>query len=241
MTDYYYVTGTSRGLGRAIVEALLESQDARVIGLGRSDGPALENYTQVNLDLSDLDAVAAYRFPPYADAGRIVLVNNAAVFTPTYLADETPESIRLSYAVNIVAPVLLMRAFVEAYEGSNAELVVCNLSSGSARNPAPGASLYSGTKAALEITSRVLAQEAQATGGRLTVLSVNPGSVDTAMQETLRAADETKFPYALMMRQRRRDGSLQSPASVAVRLVRLLKDPSLAPDVAFALADVPIE
>lgn len=238
MTDYYYVTGTSRGICRALVDALLESPEACVVGLGRSAGPSLERYTQVALDLSDLDAVGRYSFPAHDDAQRIVLVNNAAVFTPTYLVDETPQSVRLSYAVNIVAPLLLMRAFVVAYRDTGAELVVCNLSSGSARNPAPGAALYSGTKAAVEITSRVLAQEAKATGLRLTVLCVNPGSVDTAMQETLRAADDSRFPYALMMRQRQQDGLLQSPANVAARLVRLLRDTSLAPDVVFSLAEV---
>jgi benzil reductase ((S)-benzoin forming) len=239
VTSHYYVTGTSRGLGRALVEALLESGDARVTGLGRSAGPLQENYRQVGLDLSELAAVAAFRFPPHAAPDRVVLVNNAAVFTPTYLSEETPESIRQSYAINIVAPVLLMRAFLAAYQDSGAELIVCNLSSGSARNPAPGASLYSGTKAALEITSRVLAQEAEATGIRLTVLCVNPGSVDTAMQETLRSADETKFPYATLMRQRKAEGGLQSPGDVARRLVRLLNEPSLAPDGAFDLSDMP--
>jgi benzil reductase ((S)-benzoin forming) len=238
MTDCYFITGTSRGLGRALVETLLESGDTRVAGLGRSAGPALEGYTHVDLDLTDLDAVASYVFPTLTDVSRVVLVNNAAVFTPAYLADETAESIRVSYAVNVVAPVLLTRAFLEAYKDSGPALVVCNLSSGSARNPAPGAALYSGTKAALEITSRVLAQEAEAMGARLTVLCVNPGSVDTAMQETLRAADETKFPYASMMRERQATGGLQSPADVARRLLRVIREPSLAPGVVFTLADV---
>jgi len=59
------------------------------------------------------------------------------------------------------------------------------------------------------------------------------------MQETLRSADEAKFPYAVTMRQTKADGRLQSTADVAARLTRVLRDPSLAPDVAFALADVP--
>src|SRR5262245_27832033 len=142
MTDQYYVTGTRRGIGRAMVEVLDRDASARIAGLGRNAGPSIDNYTHIGLDLSDLNAVGAYQFPPFAGEERIVLVNNAAVFTPTYLADETPESIRQSYAVNVVAPVLLMRALLAAYQGSGAELVVCNLSSGSARNPAPGAALY---------------------------------------------------------------------------------------------------
>src|SRR2546423_14157967 len=63
MTEYSYVTSTSRGIGRAPVEMLAEGQGVRVTGLGRNAGPMLHNCLQVRLDLGDLDAVAAYRFP----------------------------------------------------------------------------------------------------------------------------------------------------------------------------------
>lgn len=238
MTSHYYITGTSRGLGRALVETLVRDEDASVTSIGRSAGPDVAGYEHVELDLINLDAVAAFRFPNHGAPDRVILVNNAAVLNARYLHEETAESIQTSYAVNIVAPVLLTNAFLAAYRDAGVEMVVCNVSSRSSQVVLPGATLYSGTKAAMDITSRTLAAEAKASGVPLTVLCVNPGSIDTAMQETLRSADETRFPFAITMRKTKAEGRLQTPQSVAERLVRVLKDPALAPDVVFTLADV---
>ena len=76
--DYYYITGTSRGLGRALCDELLEDPDTIVMGLGRSEGPPHERYRHVALDLTDVSAAGAFRFEDLPDARHIVLVNNAA-------------------------------------------------------------------------------------------------------------------------------------------------------------------
>ena len=239
MTNYYYITGPGRGLGRALAQRLLAEPSTGVIGVGRSEGPVHAGYEQVKLDLADLGAVSEFRFPARADAERIVLVNNAAVLKPTFLGKYDARSIVQSYAVNIIAPVLLINAFIAAYGEIPAPLLICNVTSPAGSTPIAGAALYSATKAALNMTSRVLALETEAAGRHIDVLCVSPGSIDTDMQATLRNASPADFPGASRFRRTQEQGLLASPEEVAERLVQVLLNPRLAPETVFDLKDLP--
>ena len=228
MRSYYYITGTSRGIGRALTEELLGDEDALIFGIGRSPGPKHANYQHVSLDLSALDVVSSFTFVPLEDAQRVVLVNNAGTLLPKFLGNETSEAIINAYALNAVAPVLLMNAFIATYRTLAIQRTICNLSSIAASTPIAGAALYCGTKAALEMTSRVAALELEANFGGVQVLSVDPGAVDTDMQATLRGSRDEDFPGAERNRRVHAEGRLGSPQLVAKKLAELLRNPSLA-------------
>jgi benzil reductase ((S)-benzoin forming) len=227
MTSYYYITGTSRGIGLALAQELLSDESAHVIGIGRTPGPSHRNYRHVALDLEGLDAVASFVFPEHADADRIVLVNNAGTLTPRRLGSEDAASIIRTYAINAIAPVMLMNAFIAAYREQSCRRVICNLTSVAATRAVHGAALYCGSKAALDMTSRVVALELGTDNEGLRVFTVDPGSVDTGMQETLRNADEQDFPGAPRNRQFKEDGLLGDPQVIAQRLAQLLRQPGL--------------
>ena len=55
-----------------------------------------------------------------------------------------------------------MNAFVAAYSSTPADLVICNITSNAAHEPIESAALYGGPKAALELVTRTIAQEAVA-------------------------------------------------------------------------------
>jgi benzil reductase ((S)-benzoin forming) len=113
--DYYYITGVSRGLGRALAYQLLERTDSVVIGLGRTSTIASPHFQHVQLDLTDLAAVSEFAFPPNRGARRLVLVDNAVAFTPKRLGRVHPRAIVHDYHVNLVAPTLLINSFIQAY------------------------------------------------------------------------------------------------------------------------------
>lgn len=225
MRSYYYITGTSRGIGRALAVELLGDEDARVYGIGRSQGPSHPNCEHIQLNLSDLRAVQRFDFPQHEDASRLVLVNNAGTLAPKFLGKENAESIIESYAINVVAPVILMNNFIAAYQERAVQRVICNLSSVAASTAIRGGALYCGAKAALEMTSRVGAVEQESLGGSFRIISVDPGAVDTDMQATLRDARDEDFPGAARNRQSYKDGLLGIPEVVAKQLAQLLRNP----------------
>jgi benzil reductase ((S)-benzoin forming) len=232
--DYYYITGTSRGLGRALADELLRDPGSTVIGLARGQGRSHARYRHVTLDLTDLSAVSAFTFEPHTDAERIVLVNNAASLVLKRIGEADSQMIADNFNINVVSPTILMNAFVSAYRSTSAELVICNITSNAARAPIDGAALYGGPKAALEIVTRIVERDAKVMDVQgLKAFCIDPGSMDTGMQTYLRSFDVTEWERSEVVRQRYEAGEIVDPATVAGTIVRVLRDPSLAPEPVF--------
>jgi benzil reductase ((S)-benzoin forming) len=156
--NYYYITGTSRGLGKALAEYLLaKAPNNVVIGISRNCSIEHKNYTHYSVDLTNPEQVAAFHFPPHHDAKRISLVNNAGVIGMIKPSGKmTSESILRAISVNLTAPTLLINTFLEAYRQVTAEKIVLNVSSGAGKNPVGGWSAYCATKAGLDMLCRVI-------------------------------------------------------------------------------------
>jgi benzil reductase ((S)-benzoin forming) len=238
--DYYYITGTSRGLGRALAGQLLEDPDTTVIGLARGEGPSHPRYSHVVFDLTDVSAVGAFRFDDLTDARRIVLVNNAASLVLKRIGEADSQAIVDNFNINVVSPTILMNAFVSAYRSTPAELVICNITSNAARAPIDGAALYGGPKAAMEIVTRIVERDSGVMDvQRLKAFCIDPGSMDTGMQAYLRSFDVTEWERSDLVRQRYEEGLIQSPADVAAVISRVLREPALAPSPVFFWKEVP--
>jgi NAD(P)-dependent dehydrogenase (short-subunit alcohol dehydrogenase family) len=111
---------------------------------------------------------------------------------------------------------------------------------GGVRNAVDGGALYGGSKAALDYMTRVGAEEARVVGrGSLRFMSIMPGSLDTEMQEQLRALDPADYPLASTFRARYEAGQLLPPDQVAARIRKVLLNPALAPDTVLNLSDLP--
>lgn len=238
--DYYYITGTSRGLGRALADHLLEDPNSTVIGIGRSAGPDHDRYSHVALDLTDVSAIGAFHFEDHPHAQRIVLVNNAASLILKRMGDTDPQTIADNFNINVVSPTILMNAFVAAYRSTPAELVICNITSNAALGPIDSAALYGGPKAALELVTRTIQHEALLTDTpRLKAFCIDPGSMDTGMQAYLRSFDPTEWERAELVRQRYDEGLIIPPATIAATITRVLHNPTLAPEPVFFWNEIP--
>lgn len=198
------VTGASKGLGRAIGLAFAR-EGATLAVCARGEVPLEAVAAECRGLGADVLAVAADVADPVdrerlishtlARFGRIdVLVNNASTLGPTplpLLADTDPEAFEEVVRVNLIAPFLLARSVIGGMllRGSGA---VINLSSDAAVNGYPGWGGYSATKAGLDGLTRVWAAELAGSG--VTVVSVDPGDMDTEMH---RAALPDDDPTAL--------------------------------------------
>lgn len=224
------VTGHTKGLGAALAAELLE-RGARVLGISRSSTPhPSDRLEQVAADLTDPEAVtglaaaggALRRFLATARNEPVLLINNAGMVEPIGPAGTLdPDAITRAITLNVTAPLVLADAFIAATQQS-ADRRVLHISSGAARQPYAGWSIYCATKAALDHHARAVAADACPA---LRIASVAPGVVDTAMQATLRATPKEQFTLRDRFVALKENGALTSPADCAARLVSYLLQP----------------
>lgn len=228
--NYYFITGSSRGIGRALVEHALRQPETRVYGLARSSGLSHEHYTHYEVDLSDIDGLLPRLgdlFPSLADAQRIVLINNAGTLGDIkYLGDLDDASIASLFNLNVTAPTLLMNAFIRRYRAALAEKLIINVSSGAGKYPVDGWSGYCASKAALDMVSRTAALEQEIRGvGNLRIYALAPGVVDTPMQGEIRQTETNNFSKLDKFMNYHAEGTLDDPAVTAEKFFRLITHP----------------
>ena len=173
------ITGGATGIGFAIAEKF-HAAGNRVILVGRTEATlssavgALPGAEACVADITltqDRDRLLT-QFPDIS-----VLVNNAGftIFAP--IASTAPEDIELEIRINLVAPVLLSRAYLPLLLKQPTAAIV-NVSSGLALVPQEISAIYSASKAALHSFSRTLRWQLENTNVR--VFEVIPPLVDTA-------------------------------------------------------------
>jgi benzil reductase ((S)-benzoin forming) len=223
---YFIITGSSRGLGKALAEAALQQPDTAVLGVCRHATITHERYTHQPLDLSDMLAVQNNLhkvFPARPNAQSITLINNAAVLGEIgYLGEQQNEHFEFVFDVNTVAPAMFMNTFLSAYAGLSIPRTILNISSGAAQRAVDGWGAYSASKAALDALSRTAQKEQDLRGSGIRIRSLSPGILDTTMQEHIRTADERSFSEAGKFAGFHATGRLSEPKAVASKILSWL-------------------
>jgi NAD(P)-dependent dehydrogenase (short-subunit alcohol dehydrogenase family) len=154
------ITGTSRGLGRALVDGFL-AEGARVAAVARSAEPVERDDQLVTRgDLANEGDVARVVDAAHAKFGAIdVLINNAAELPDLRpLVDTDAAEWQRALAVDLTAPFLLARAVVPGMKVRSGG-VILNVSSSVGRNPTAGWGVYAVAKAGLDMMTELLALE----------------------------------------------------------------------------------
>ena len=191
------VTGSNRGIGRAIAERLAQ-EPLRLLLCGMRSpadfqpigAPRAGEVRPVGIDVGSREAVEESCSALEADLGRIdVLVNNAGLLTGGLLEDQELDDIYAMFQVNLVGLVHLTKRVLPGMLERRTGKIVNNASiSGYAFFP--GATTYAASKAGVVAFTESLRRELIGTGVS-TLHLVTPG-VDTDM---LAATEEAYGPH----------------------------------------------
>jgi NADP-dependent 3-hydroxy acid dehydrogenase YdfG len=178
------VTGGSRGIGRAVAEALAAA-GIRVTILGR-DADALGRVAgelgarAIPCDVANgADIVRALQL--IGDAPDI-LVNNAGLFQPRPLDETSPAALAAALEVNLVAPFRFVHAIVPRMRARGSGDLV-SIGSIADHQAFPGNAAYGASKHGLRALHDVMRTELRGTGVRVTLIS--PGPVDTSLWDEI--------------------------------------------------------
>ncbi len=171
------ITGTSRGLGRALAERLVALGHGAV-GCARRPAPG-GDFPEDAVDVSDDAQVRTWAQAVLRTHGAPdLLVNNAALINGNApLWRVSAEEFQRVVDVNIVGVVNVIRHFTPAMIERGAGVIV-NLSSGWGRSVDSDVAPYCATKWAIEGLTKALALELPK---KLAAVALNPGIIDTDM------------------------------------------------------------
>lgn len=186
------VTGSARGMGRAMAEVLAASGH-RVVGLDRLDQERGPLERTVAADLSDPAVPARVVADVLATEGRLdVLVHNAAILIHEHpIAEVTLDDYERTTAINLRAVFFLSQAAAEAMRPNAWGRIIAISSVGARTGGLSNSAIYAATKAGVISLMKNFARNYGPHG--VTANTVAPGAIDGFMTEHMSAAERAAF------------------------------------------------
>ena len=183
MSQVWLITGSSRGLGRALAEAVLEAghhlvatarAPAQLEDLAARYGDRVHNFA---LDVTDPDAAIGAVQAAINKFGRLdVLVNNAGYGDVGSIEDTDLAVFRAQIEANLFGVVNVTKAAIPVMRAQGAGHII-QISSAGGRLSTPGVAAYQTAKWGVEGFSGVLAREVGPLGIKVSI--VEPGGFRT--------------------------------------------------------------
>jgi benzil reductase ((S)-benzoin forming) len=226
------LSGPTRGLGRELFEQLI-FQAFPVVGVGRDLGriATVANSATTPVKLVEVDFGADSDV--LADAldllrlilndtitGPLVFISNSSIIEPIGQATGLSLSaLERTMRINCLTPLMFANVLTQTALAQGRSLLILNVSSGAACRPVRGWQAYCTSKSAYKMGLDVLAEE----NSHVQVVHFDPGVMDTAMQELIRAQHMVDMPGVEVFRSFREKGLLNAPPTVATELLQLMK------------------
>ncbi len=238
---YVFITGTSRGLGNALLEMF---QEDRIISISRgrveTEYPLYKEFYVDFLDEKKLESTVDEIFgsiePEPGD--EVFLINNAGVVDPVKSVESIDaEGFLNNYKVNVLAPALFMKGFVNQFKDLRGAKRILTVSSGAALNPTEGWAAYCSSKAAVNMVSDVLRLEMDRLDYPIFTATFRPGVIDTDMQSDIRSSEENEFPDVERFKKYKETNKLYNKKTVAYVLKRVITSDNFAFSESFSISD----
>jgi NAD(P)-dependent dehydrogenase (short-subunit alcohol dehydrogenase family) len=185
------VTGSNRGIGKAIVEELLARGAKKVYATARNAAAVADlvkagggRVIALSLDITNDESVKAAA----TAAGDVtLLINNAGALAAGSQVTTDVKTLELNLDVNYYGTLRAVQAFAPVIE-RNGGGTIANVLSVVSFAGAPGFGAYSASKAAAHSLTQALRSELAPKGVK--VLGVYPGPVDTDMAKALEGVEK---------------------------------------------------
>ncbi|MEU9286851.1 2,3-dihydro-2,3-dihydroxybenzoate dehydrogenase [Streptomyces sp. NPDC048275] len=232
------VTGAGRGIGKAVVTALVE-RGARVLatdvdpeGVEELAGKYGDQVTARPLDVTDAAAVEALVAEAERALGAMdIAVNVAGILRGSQVVDLTDEDWAATFAVNTSGVFHVSRSTARRMAARGRGTIV-TVASNAAGIPRAGLSAYAASKAAAVMFTKCLGLEVASRGVRCN--TVCPGSTLTDMQRAMWTAADEQDPAAA--ERRVVEGDLATHRT-GIPLGRIADPSDVAEAVAFLVSD----
>lgn len=232
MSRSYVVTGGGRGIGRALVERLLNDANNSVVAIDVDpaalswvdEHPAGHRVISVCGDASD-EAVAERAADLAETTGALSgWVNNAAVFRDALVHSDGARAVLDAIALNLDPAVIGCATAIRHLLAADAGGSIVNVSSHQAQRAVPGALPYATSKAAIEGLTRALAVDYGPRGIRVNAVAL--GSITTERYEAFLSRQEPAEAEHLEreMRLLHPVGRVGRPEEVAATVAYLLSE-----------------
>lgn len=187
MEQTWFITGSSRGFGRALVQAALDVGD-RVVATARRPGQLAEfsdrypgRVLPVALDVTDADAVQVAVGKGVERFGRLdVVVNNAGYANVAPIETGDTSDFRAQFETNFWGVYNVSRAIIPQLRAQGGGTIVQFSSVGGRVGGSPGIASYQAAKFAVDGFSRVLAVETAPFGIKVMVVEPSGFATDWA-------------------------------------------------------------
>ena len=218
------VTGASRGIGRAIAQALAR-QGAMVVAAARGDNarPTVDEILgaggraeAASADVSETAAVDALVAGTLARHGRIdVLVNNAGIARDQLMLRMKRDDWDAVIATNLTAAFALTQAVLKPMIRQKSGRIIC-ITSVVGQSGNPGQANYAASKAGLIGFVKAVAQEVASRN--ITVNAVAPGLIETDMTRAITGSAREDWTSKIPLKR------LGTPADIAAAVCFLASD-----------------
>lgn len=226
MDCVYIITGANKGLGEAFVNLALQEMDSMVVSVSRKISDKQRTYLNagrllfIEQDLSlEIDYAGLHKLTEViSNTSQIVFINNAGTIEPlNEVANLNDNDISIAINVNLLSPVLLIKYLLQHFKTNKINFI--NITSGAANKSIPHWSIYSSSKAFINRFFEVLKEENKERKN-LSFKSIDPGMIDTDMQEKIRSSE---FSLRHIFEEAKQNGALFTPKDAAIRVFKELK------------------
>jgi len=227
-TTVVLITGALTGIGRATALAFAR-EGHRIVVAGRHEEAGQELVTElrtlgteaefVRADVRHEDEVQNLVDRTVARFGRLDAAVNCAGTegTPGPLTKQTADTYAATFDTNVLGTLLSMKHELRVMLAQGSGSIV-NVSSTYGHTGAPGASIYSASKHAVEGLTKSAALEAASSGVRVNIVA--PGPIETGMLNRFTGTDERKAGLAATVPLKR----IGRPEEIAQAIMFLTSD-----------------
>lgn len=212
-----FVTGSSRGLGKAFADHFLE-EGAAVYGIGRSRSPA-SGYDYRTVDVSDIDALQRSMDDLFhkIESLDLVILNAGTLGRIQDTSSCSLGQLKYEMDVNMWANKVILDYLI--HKGIEVKQVIA-ISSGASVNGSLGWNGYSLSKAALNMLIKLYAAEMKGTH----LCALAPGLVKTKMLQSIIKGDHDTSRYTSVqtLRESEDAGMVQTPVETVGRIMQAI-------------------